>query len=207
MVEWHWARPGGMVGGTEGDKVQLKCKNLVTGHLMSTVMWVSVRVCMDGWMSDGWMGRLDHAGTEDGVVWRGGKGGRGGGKAAYRCCAPSIPSHFCRSHSKAQMMLGVAAERGAADAHTQLTQLVVRWLGRQAGGGWHSGCQAIGAQGNKQHTRYHSKVDEGSIWPGCQAAGAEQALAPAPADCVDLGTVPCNCRVYVLHVQTACTVQ
>lgn len=35
--------------------------------------------------------------------------------------------------------------------------------------------------------------------PGVGLAGAEKALAPAPADCVDLGTVPCNRSVYDIH--------
>lgn len=56
-VEWHWARPRGMVGDTEGDKVQSECKNLVTGYLMSNVYvcaCVCARACVSGWMA-GWM--------------------------------------------------------------------------------------------------------------------------------------------------------
>lgn len=51
----------------------------------------NVGECACGWMSDGWMGRLDHAGTEDGVVWRGGRGkGRREGSISLLCTLDPI---------------------------------------------------------------------------------------------------------------------
>lgn len=107
MVEWHWARPRGMVGGTEGDKVQVKCENLVTGYLMSNV-YVCECVCV--WM-DGWMdGKAWSCRNRGRSVWRG-RGAKGGGREGSISLLCTLdPITFCRSH-KARMMLDVAAGR------------------------------------------------------------------------------------------------
>lgn len=131
MVEWHWARPRGMVGGTEGDKVQVKCENLVTGYLMSNV-YVCECVCVCGWM-DGWEGLVVPEPRTECVERERGEGG-GAGRQHIAVVHP-------RSHhilSKPQSTDDVGCRGREVQAHTQ--QLV--WHVWQSGslGGRQSGC-------------------------------------------------------------------